>query len=68
MDNIKAWYHSKTIWGAMLAIGAPLFNVFGFDVPGEVQNQLADIAVTLAGAIGGLIALYGRLSATKALK
>jgi len=63
MDSMKAWYRSKTIWGALIAVGASLLRVAGIELGTEVQADLADIAVTLAGAAGGLLAIYGRISA-----
>ncbi|RWX76003.1 hypothetical protein EPK99_20290 [Neorhizobium lilium] len=63
MDAMKAWYKSKTVWGALIAIAASLLHGFGIDLGSDAQNQLADLAVTLAGAVGGLIAIYGRIRA-----
>jgi uncharacterized membrane protein len=64
MDGTKAWYQSKTIWGALIAIAAPLAQVIGLQLSADMQGELADIAVTFAGAIGGLLALYGRVVAS----
>lgn len=63
MDGMKAWYQSKTIWGALIAVGASLLQVAGIELGADIQADLADIAVTLAGAAGGLLAIYGRISA-----
>ncbi len=68
MDSTKAWYQSRTIWGALIAVFAPLFNIAGFDLPAGPQAELAEGLVTVAGGIGGLIALYGRLSATRSIR
>jgi hypothetical protein len=67
MDGAKNWYQSKTVWGALIAVGASMLQVAGVDFGAEEQAQLAEIAVTLAGAVGGLLALYGRLVATTAI-
>ncbi|WP_348272033.1 hypothetical protein [Rhizobium sp. NFR07] len=37
------------------------------DFGADEQGQLADIAVTLAGAVGGLPARYGRLVTTSVI-
>lgn len=63
MENVKPWHQSKTVWGALIAIAASLFQVAGVELGTETQNELADIAVTLAGAAGGLLAVYGRVTA-----
>lgn len=53
--------------GPLIAVGASILQVAGVDFGADEQGQLADIAVTLAGAVGGLLALYGRLVATSAI-
>ena len=68
MESMKSWYQSKTVWGALIAVFAPLLQVVGLNLPTGAQTELADGLVTIAGGIGGLIALYGRLSATKSIK
>ncbi|MBO0128288.1 hypothetical protein [Agrobacterium sp. OT33] len=68
MDNTKAWYQSRTIWGALIAVFAPLFSIAGLDLPAGLHGELAEGLVAVAGGIGGLIALYGRLSATRAIR
>ncbi|MGK6315234.1 hypothetical protein [Neorhizobium sp. DT-125] len=63
MDGTKAWYQSKTVWGALIAVGASLLQMAGIELGQDVQADLADIAVTLAGVAGGLLAIYGRIAA-----
>jgi hypothetical protein len=65
MNDIKLWYQSKTVWGALVAIAAGLLQMLGVDLDADGQMQLADGLMAFAGAIGGLVALYGRLSADK---
>lgn len=67
VEGVKAWYQSKTVWGALIAVAASVLQVAGIDFGVAEQGQLADIAVTLAGAVGGLLALYGRLVATSSI-
>jgi hypothetical protein len=68
MDNSKQWYLSKTVWGALVAILASLLHASGIDFDATGQDMLADNLVTLAGTIGGLLALYGRMSAETRLR
>lgn len=63
MDTLKPWYQSKTIWGALIAVLASLLQLSGHPLNLEDQAQLADIAVTLAGAAGAALAVYGRIVA-----
>ena len=65
MLEMKPWYQSKTVWGALIAIASPLLGRAGLEVGGAEQAELADALTTLAGTVGGLLALYGRLTATK---
>ena len=63
MNDIKPWYQSKTVWGALVAILAGVLQAGGIDIDADGQAQLADSLVALSGIVGGLLALYGRLSA-----
>ncbi|SMF49181.1 hypothetical protein SAMN02982989_2613 [Xaviernesmea oryzae] len=63
MDGMKTWYQSKTVWGALIAVGASFLQMAGIELGQDVQADLADIAVTLAGVAGGLLAIYGRIAA-----
>ena len=63
MDYTKKWYLSKTIWGALLAVTAPLFQLVNISVDEAAQSQIADSITTIIGASGGVLALFGRLSA-----
>jgi hypothetical protein len=65
MLEMKPWYQSKTVWGALIAIAAPLLGQAGLQVGGTDQAEIADALTALAGTVGGLLALYGRLTATK---
>ena len=67
MEETKQWYLSKTVWGALVAILASVLHAGGFELGSAAQNELADGIVALVGAIGGLLAIYGRLSADKRL-
>jgi uncharacterized membrane protein len=64
MGVMKNWYHSKAIWGSLIAVAASVLQVVGIDMSAEDQASLAEIAVTLVAAAGGLLALYGRLVAS----
>lgn len=67
MNTMKQWYFSKTVWGALIAILASLLQAAGVELDAATQGDMADNAVALAGALGGLIAIYGRLTAEKRL-
>ena len=62
------WCDAKTIWGALLAVGASLVSALGISIDQEAQNQLADAMIQLIGAVGAMTAIYGRLSATEIIQ
>ena len=65
MIDEKPWYLSKTIWGSLVAVLAALSASLGFPLDTLTQAELSDIAVQLVGAAGALLAIYGRLTATR---
>jgi hypothetical protein len=65
MNDVKTWYQSRSVWGALIAIGASLAHAAGVEVTTGDEGELADLAVAAVGTIGGLIALYGRISARR---
>ncbi|MGV2123234.1 hypothetical protein ACQZ4R_09100 [Agrobacterium vitis] len=67
MNDGKPWYLSKTVWGALVAILASGLQLGGFELGVLEQGQLTDGLVALAGSVGGLVALYGRLVASHAI-
>lgn len=68
MDGLKNWYVSKTIWGGAVAILASCATLVGLDLDAADQMELTDRLVALAGAVGGIVAIYGRIAADKRLR
>ena len=71
MAETKKWYLSKGVWGAILTLAGPLLASLGVDLDESTQSLVAEKAAALAGAvatvIGGVLALWGRLSASTAI-
>lgn len=63
MNSQKKWWQSKTVWGGVVAISAGAAGVFGITVGPVEQLQLVEYLAAAGAAIGGLIAVYGRVSA-----
>lgn len=65
MDT-KAWYESKTIWGAVVAVVLPILGALNskFAVLGADQDSLVTLLTSLGSAVGGLVAVIGRVTAT----
>lgn len=68
MNELKNWYLSKTVWGGVVAILASCGNLFGLDIAPEDQSGVVDGLTALAAAIGGLFAIWGRISARTRLR
>ena len=68
MNDTQPWYLSRGVWGALVSVLATLSAALSHNkvqiLPAD-QDQIVTLILTLAGAIGGAIALYGRLRATK---
>lgn len=68
MNELKFWYTSKTIWGALISVVASLMHFTGVDIAAADRSQIVDSIVNIAGAFGGLLAVYGRVTAKSAIK
>ena len=68
MTGEKAWYQSKTVWGGLVAAGAAVAGAFGIDLGAEAQGQIVQNVTALAGAVGGIVAVIGRVTAKDTIK
>jgi hypothetical protein len=68
MGELKNWYMSKTVWGGVVAILASCSHLLGVEIGLDNQSGLVDGLTALATAAGGLVAIWGRISATKRLR
>lgn len=67
MTDTKAWYLSKTVWGALVAVAASIAGLAGVHVDAAQQTTLVDAVFQVASAAGGIIALFGRIAASTKL-
>lgn len=68
MDESKPWFMSRSVWGALVAIAAGIGGTFGIMIAEQDQATLTDAILQIAGAVGAVVALYGRLSASQILR
>lgn len=65
----KKWWLSKGVWGAIITVLTVLAGYFGVEVDPETQELFVDqayaAAVAIAGLVGGVLSLIGRLKAEK---
>lgn len=65
MNSVKPWYLSKTILASIITIVMSLGGLFGLPT-GLVDNAaLADTIMQAITALMGLVAIMGRLTASK---
>lgn len=57
----KPWYKQKAVWGGIIALLAAVGGVFGYAIAPELQGELAEHAVAIATAVGGVLAIIGGL-------
>lgn len=70
MDDVKSWLASKTVWGGIVMVACTILGWWkGITVDPATQAQVVDTAVqtftTLGNLVGGMLAIYGRITATK---
>ncbi|MEI4482322.1 MULTISPECIES: hypothetical protein [unclassified Phyllobacterium] len=64
MTNEKSWFASKTIWASIVTIGLSCSGFFNGSLEGADHASLAETIVQFLTAISGVVALFGRISAT----
>ena len=66
MDDVKSWLLSRTIWAGIIGAAASVIGAWlKLDITADLVNQLTDIAVMGVTFVTSVIAVYGRLKASK---
>ncbi len=65
MTDVKSLFASKTIWGAVIALLAGGLSLLGYQLAPADQAELVNLASGLGAALGGAVAIYGRVVASK---
>lgn len=65
MTDTKAWYLSRTVWASLVTILLSIAGLVGVGVDAINPEGLADAFLQAATAIAGIIAVAGRLAATR---
>jgi hypothetical protein len=65
VDEFKTLTQSKTFWGAIIALGGSALTLGHYTLTPADAAAAVDLLSGIAGAVGGLIAIYGRVVATK---
>ena len=64
MSNEKPWYLSKTVWASIVTIVLSCSSFFHISTDGIDQGSLTDTMIEFVTALSGIVALFGRVSAT----
>ena len=67
MDS-KYWWQSRAVWGGVIAIVAGIGPLVGVVLEPDTQNALIECLTGLFAAVGGLLALIGRLQASTTIQ
>lgn len=65
MNNFKGVLSSKGVWGGLVVVLSVLLGMFGYTIGLEDQQALTDAVSQIGAMVGGLLAIYGRIKATK---
>lgn len=65
MYGNKSIWASTTVWGGIVALLAGIAAIFGVTISEADQSILAEALLGISSAIGGIIAIWGRVRATK---
>lgn len=64
----KEWYLSKTVWGGIVAAVVGVLSMFGVgDIAGE-QDTITELIMQTITVISGIVAVYGRITASRGVK
>lgn len=65
MNETKPIYASKGVIGSVIAVVALGAKLLGFEITPDDQAALNDMILSGAAIVGALVALYGRITATR---
>lgn len=65
MIESKAWYLSRTVWASIVAVLLSVAGLAGVAVDAINPEGMVDALLQAATAIAGIVAVLGRLTATR---
>lgn len=67
-ETTKKWYESRTIIAAIVVVLATAVKAAGIEIDDTTQAQIVDGVLTIVQAVGGLVAIIGRVKADRVIK
>lgn len=65
MESSKPWYLSRTVWASLVTVAAAVGGLMGMSVGANDQALMSEALLQIVTAVGGVIAVLSRLSATE---
>ena len=66
MNEVKPWYQSKTMWGALVSLAALVTSkLFHMDISDQDQLTIVDTMTSIGVNVGVILTIWGRVSASK---
>lgn len=67
-QNQKPWYNSQTILASIVTVIALVAGAFNYNIDIQMQQGIVEIASVVVGVIGSVVAIVGRVKASKTIK
>ncbi len=68
MDETKPLLESRTFWGAVVSLTGAALTLGHYTLTAEDAAKAVELISGIASAVGGLIAIYGRVAASKKIR
>lgn len=68
MEDQKQWYMSKTILASLVTVIALVAGVFNVTIDAQSQQGIVELISVSVGVIGSVVAIWGRIKASKTIK
>jgi hypothetical protein len=65
MTDTKSWYLSRTVWASVVTILLSVAGLVGVSIDAINPEGLTDALLQAATVIAGIVAIVGRLAATR---
>lgn len=65
MFDTKPWWQSKTLWGSIVTLGSAALGLAGLEIGEADREGLIELLSSLGAALGGIVAIVGRISARR---
>lgn len=65
MTEWKSWISSKGVWGGLIAVLSVVLGFIGLEISADDQAELINSLTMIGAAVGGVVAIVGRVLASK---